>query len=276
MRRKKKNSATTWPPFPPFRKTLFLSLWLVLSLSFSCFSSRVCGSVCLQRSSLPQHLHSHIGLITPQGAGPWLLTVAVIAFTPIPLSCSRTSCSCWHSWRFHHILLLLPLIYLWHTHPVTPLALAHILQTVRVSLPNKAAFLLSFRARGQWMKEDFRISCPDVCVMLYLEVRFLHKPIITISYLGSPPHSFLVLLFMCPTAMGCIHAQVSSCPWRSFLEFMVTIMASASVFYEAAGGVDCQASWHCVWQCCFSKLCWWICVWRHVCLSEQAAHIWVQ
>lgn len=87
-------------------------------------------------------------------------------------------------------------------------------------------------------------SCPDICVILYLDISFLRKPIITISYLGSPPQSFCVFLFVCQTAMVGVHAQVSSCPCWPFLEFMVTIVASASVFYEAAGTVDCQASWH--------------------------------
>lgn len=46
-------------------------------------------------------------------------------FPDSPLVFGGTSCSCWHSWRFHRVLLLLPLIYLWHTHPVTPLTLTH-------------------------------------------------------------------------------------------------------------------------------------------------------
>lgn len=76
------------------------------------------------------------------------------------------------------------------------------------------------------------ISCPDFfCVVVTL-------------YLRPPPRT---------TSSLRLHARVSNClgptfmfglplPLRCpFLEFMVTVVASASVFYEAAGGLGCQA-----------------------------------
>ena len=53
----------------------------------ACFPSCVCGSRCLQRSCLSQRLHSHIGLIAPQGVCPHLWTVGRHFCHPEPYLC---------------------------------------------------------------------------------------------------------------------------------------------------------------------------------------------
>lgn len=105
--------------------------------SFMCF--------CLQGSCLSSCMpYIHIGLNAPQEACPRPWTVGRHRCHPDPLLCLGTSCSCRHSWRFHCVLLLLPtLIYLWHTHPSTPLTVTlSILHALPCSLPKKATFPL--------------------------------------------------------------------------------------------------------------------------------------
>lgn len=99
---------------------------------------------------------------------------------------------------------------------------------------------------------------------------YIHSNIITALQSAypplSPPHkvhthllslfSVFLSLFLCITVYQWVLVQVQvwvpsrlCCP---FLEFIG--MASASVFYEAAGGVGCQGALACVGQRCFSKL----------------------
>lgn len=99
----------------PFRKCLFRSLCFFLSLSFCLFlfmTLWVCPPSAIKFASTSTQPYR-----ADFTTGGRLL--AAITVTPISHLCLGTSCSCWHSWRFHHILLLFPLIYLWHTHPVT-------------------------------------------------------------------------------------------------------------------------------------------------------------
>lgn len=97
--------------------------------------------------------------------------------------------------------------------------------------------------------KDFMISCLAICIVVGGRLFISARNVCIILrghrlnfHLAQPPSC----VFVCQTASACVRGQASSCPRCPFLEFMVTIVASASVFYEAAGGVSCQAFWLCV------------------------------
>lgn len=87
------------------------------------------------------------------------------------------------------------------------------------------------------------ISCPDfLCCLLLGGQFFIHTHKSCIVFETSTSYNLFSV-----SARSCVKLprpaflfRLPFCPCCPFLEFMVAVMASASVFYEAAGGVGCQ------------------------------------
>lgn len=156
-----------------------------------CLTSYMCVWVCLSApgmfvsaSAQPYRADCTTG---GQALGSELL--AVIAVTPISLSCSETSCSCWHSWRFHRVPLLFPLIYLWHTLPCRPFN-SHTHSPDCTHLPAKESNSFphselrdrfSNPGREDSGKEDFYdFLSIDSCIVFFFWRGELFIPIITV------------------------------------------------------------------------------------------------
>lgn len=149
-------------------KFLSLSLFLSVFLHMCAWACRPAAVMFVSASAAPYTADC------TAGDGPQLWTVGRRRRHPdSPLVFGGRATAAGTAGGFIALLVCFLLIYLWHTHPITPLTLAHTPSRRFARFPAKgsdifplssSAFWSVQRERSWWKKEDFMISCPGLFV----------------------------------------------------------------------------------------------------------------